>query len=100
MWQKRFFGRILYSIHDMRRGLQMLFRRARIRGNMNLPEDLRRDYGLWKRPKKSNTESYAGLDHVLMDEIYMKVLEWDVNSLVNRLPTKMGASLLEILSWV
>ena len=100
MWQKRFFGRILFSIHDMRRGLQMLFRRARIRGNMNLPEDLRRDYGLWKRPKKSNTESYAGLDHVLMDEIYMKVLEWDVNSLVNRLPTKMGASLLEILSWV
>ena len=78
----------------------MLFRRARIRGNMNLPEDLRRDYGLWKRPKKKHSESYAGLDHVLMDDIYMNVLEWDVNALVTRLPKSMGVSIHNLLSWV
>ena len=99
-WQKRLFGCILFSIHDMRRGLQMLFRRARIRGNMNLPEDLRRDYGLWKRPKKKHSESYAGLDHVLMDDIYMNVLEWDINALIKRLPKSMGVSIYNLLSWV
>ena len=99
-WQERLFGKVIYSLHDMRRGLQMLFRRARVRGNFYLPEDVKRDYGLWKRPKHSNSESYAGLDHVLMDLIYNEVLEWDIVSLLKRLPKQIRDPLSKLLYWV
>ena len=82
-----------FTPHDLRRGLQKLFRRARTLSIMNIPPDVCNEYGLWKRPKNSQTSFYAGQDCELLDFIYNKVFSWDCAQLLKQIPPNLQTDL-------
>ena len=79
--------------HDLRRGLQKLLRQIRTFSILNIPEDVANEYGLWKRPRDSQANFYAGQDSFLLDTIYQKVFRWDWDQLGISIPLTLRESL-------
>jgi hypothetical protein len=99
--QKIHLGEQLYSVHDIRRGLQKALRRAGTTGVMQITIETRREFGRWKRPSDGEMAGlYAGQDVYLMDKIYKTILTWDVEALAGQLPCQMGRDLMNNLNWV
>ena len=94
-------GEQLYSIHDIRRGLQKTLRRAGTEGVINITPETRREFGRWKRPSGGEmSEQYAGQDVYMLDRIYKTIVSWDVDALGRQLPPWLGRDLSKTLEWV
>jgi hypothetical protein len=98
--QKSILGSLLYNIHDLRRGLQKAAKIANAKGDVLVPFEMRREFGFWKKPKDGMPELYAGRAVFFLDELYRKLLVWDLRRLFEGLSGVTSSKMVALFKMV